>query len=157
MLMNETPMVLLADDDIDDRYIFELALKDTNINCDLMQTEDGEKLINLVNSSSSLPDLIVLDINMPKVNGIECLKYLKNTEKYHSINVIMLSTSVNDIEVKESYRHGASLYVKKPTSCSELADILSVCISDEFRKRGRVSFENFLVVHSGQLKKMNYC
>src|SRR5688500_20391697 len=66
--------VLLADDDIDDRYFFEKVLKSLMVNTELATVEDGERLmIYLAENSEKLPDILFLDLNMPKKNGTECL------------------------------------------------------------------------------------
>lgn len=152
--MNNSISILLADDDVDDRYIFDSAVKDINNLCQIFQVDDGEKLIDFINNSPSIPDFIVLDINMPKVSGLDCLKYIKNNKKYNKINVLMLSTSTNDHDVREAFHNGASLYIRKPHSYAELKNILSYCISTDFLKKKTVRFSTFLICESSQLKQL---
>jgi CheY-like chemotaxis protein len=81
--------------------------------------EDGEKLIlwlDEVEAGTSLPSLIVLDLNMPRMNGTQTLKALKNNSRYKNIPVIIFSTSVNIIEMDECLKIGAVSYVVKPVT-----------------------------------------
>ncbi|PQJ09073.1 response regulator [Flavipsychrobacter stenotrophus] len=149
--MNCNFSILLADDDDDDRYIFESALNEINNRCSVAYVDDGEKLINFINNSNSVPDIIVLDINMPKINGLDCLKYIKNNKEYSFSRILMLSTSTNEHDVREAYNNGASLYIRKPQSYTELKNILAYCISDDFIKSKEVHFSSFFIKDSSQL------
>ena len=74
--------ILLADDDMDDRYVFELAIKELSKEILLSSVVDGEKLMAfLIDDSNQLPDILFLDINMPRKNGLDCLVEIKQNEK----------------------------------------------------------------------------
>src|SRR4051812_20527820 len=89
--------VLLADDDQDDRHFFDLALKDISTPTMLTTAEDGEKLLAyLENDTDPLPDVLFLDLNMPRKNGAECLLHLQLNPKLNQLPVIIYSTSLHE-------------------------------------------------------------
>lgn len=106
--------VLLADDDEDDRFFFQKALDTLDFPCYLKTVCDGEKLINYLNENTeSLPDVLFLDLNMPRKNGTECLKAIKTNDKLKDLPVIISSTMINDNIARELYSLGAHYYVRK--------------------------------------------
>jgi CheY-like chemotaxis protein len=107
--------VLNIDDDRDDREIFCDALKEINPTIKCIGKDNAEEAINLLNSSSLLPNYIFLDINMPKMGGIECLKKIKKNDRLSEIPVIVLSTTVSRKEIDEVKRLGADFLSKEPS------------------------------------------
>lgn len=106
--------VLLADDDQDDRYLFDRELKLLPFNTQLTTAEDGEKLMNyLENSVNNLPDILFLDHNMPRKNGAECLQEIKAHPKLKVLPVIMYSTYVHDDLADVFYKNAAHYYLRK--------------------------------------------
>jgi response regulator RpfG family c-di-GMP phosphodiesterase len=106
--------ILLADDDKDDRLFFAEALKQIPIPTRLKMVEDGEKLIDfLSNNKEQLPDIIFLDLNMPRKNGNECLCDIKRDKKLSRIPVIIYSTSLHEDVADVLYKNGAHYYLKK--------------------------------------------
>lgn len=123
--MNARPInILLADDDKDDRFFFAEALKELSIKTYLTVVNDGEKLITyLLKHSDNLPDVLFLDLNMPRKNGLECLIEIKNNEKLKKFPVIIYSTSLNNDISDILYKNGAYYYVRK-TDLDELKNML---------------------------------
>lgn len=106
--------ILLADDDKDDRYFFEKALKELSIPTKLKTVNDGEQLMDyLMANTDDLPDVLFLDNNMPRKNGSECLLEIKRDEKLKQIPVILCSTSLGDDFANELYQNGAHYYLHK--------------------------------------------
>ena len=107
--------VLLAEDDEDDRFLFEQILTTSSISVFLTTVEDGEKLLNLLETISAPPppDVIFIDINMPLKNGIECLAQIRGNKKFDKVPVFMFSTSVYKHDVDLAYQLGANLYIPK--------------------------------------------
>src|SRR5688500_7807458 len=106
--------VLLADDDSDDRYFFEKVLTELPIATHLITVEDGEELVAyLSENSGKLPDVLFLDLNMPRKNGLECLSEIKQNEKLKRLPVIIYSTSMNENVADILYNNGAYYYVRK--------------------------------------------
>jgi CheY-like chemotaxis protein len=117
--MNSAVRILMADDDPEDRMIMEESFNEIELAHVIHFVEDGEKLIlwlDEVEAGTSLPSLIVLDLNMPRMNGTQTLKALKNNSRYKNIPVIIFSTSVNIIEMDECLKIGAVSYVVKPVT-----------------------------------------
>ena len=116
--------ILLADDDFDDRYFFERVLKKLPIRTALSTVDNGEKLmIYLSENAENLPDVLFLDLNMPRKNGAECLSAIKENEKLKHLPVIIYSTHMLEKDEAVLYRKGAHYYIQK-TDIIKLAKIL---------------------------------
>jgi CheY-like chemotaxis protein len=116
--------ILLADDDKDDRFFFDKALKSLSIHTKLSTVEDGKKLMDyLLKHSDKLPDVLFLDLNMPRKNGSECLAEIKDNPKLKQLPVIIYSTSLHEDVADVLYGKGAHYYVRK-TDLAELEKIL---------------------------------
>lgn len=136
---------MLADDDEDDRYFFAQAITELSPSVNLATTSDGSELIHsLENNAADLPDLIFLDLNMPRKNGFECLEALKQNARLRNIPVIIYSTSANPVQIEDTYARGANLYIQKPDSYSRIKHILkrvfSLTPNDLFQQVERASF-----------------
>ncbi|MES2592595.1 MAG: response regulator [Bacteroidota bacterium] len=106
--------ILLADDDKDDCFFFKKALKELPFVPKLSIASDGERLMTyLAENSDKLPDVLFLDINMPRKNGIECLTEIKLNSKLKDIPVIIYSTSAHDDIADMLYEKGAHYYLQK--------------------------------------------
>jgi two-component system response regulator len=88
----------------------------------LGSTEDVQPIIADSNIRHSQIDLIILDLNLPKINGMDVLKSLKENSKYSSIPVVILSTSSDQNTISEAYKNGANGYITKPMSYDEFVD-----------------------------------
>lgn len=114
--------VLLADDDADDRELFQEIFGMINGEARLQMVENGMEVIQLLDSipqESNIPDLIILDQNMPKMNGKQTLQWLKSSDRYAHIPVIIFSTYSDDRLIRECSQLGASLVITKPCSFEE--------------------------------------
>lgn len=106
--------IILADDDPDDRFFFGLALKKAPVNTRLITVQDGEKLMNLLSKEEGeLPDVIFLDLNMPRKNGSECLLEIKRNKKLENIPVVIYSTSLHEDVADLLFQNGARYYLQK--------------------------------------------
>lgn len=122
--MNKSPLILIAEDDEDDQMLMKSAFKDNKIDCQLEFVSDGEKLIACLETCETTPSLILLDLNMPKVDGKTVLKTIKNMEAYRHIPTMIISTSSAAAEVKNVYNLGASAYLVKPASYDDLLKLV---------------------------------
>jgi len=122
--------ILLAEDDEDDILFFREAINSLDLNCELMVVTNGESAVSYFTENSVLPDFIFLDINMPRMNGIEALKAIKSVHPSNDVHVVMLSTSMSEPMVEQSYRFGASIYIQKPTSFNDLKEYLLFCLTN---------------------------
>ena len=106
--------IILADDDKDDRFFFKAALKQLQVPTSLLTFEDGEKLMEfLFNNKSNLPEILFLDLNMPRMNGNECLAEIKRDKILSQIPVVIYSTSLHEEVADVLYKNGAHYYLKK--------------------------------------------
>ncbi len=126
--------ILIAEDDIDDRYLMKTALEETGIKEEVRYAENGVEVINFLeaviekNGIRNYPKLILLDLNMPKMDGREVLKKIKCHESYRKIPVIVFSTTKNQLEVNRCYDLGANTYIIKPVSYDTLVNtIRQIC------------------------------
>jgi CheY-like chemotaxis protein len=121
--------ILLAEDDEDDILFFREAINSLSLSCELIVVNNGEHAVNYFSESNHLPDFVFLDINMPKLNGIEALKAIKMIHPSNDVHVVMLSTSMSDPMVEQSYRFGASMYIQKPTNFNDLKEYIFYCLT----------------------------
>jgi CheY-like chemotaxis protein len=120
--------ILLAEDDVDDRELFLDALAGIDVACDLHSAENGREALVLLDGMKIKPDLIFLDINMPQMNGWECLTTLKASADYGHIPVIIYSSSSHQREHQIASDLGAAHFFTKPDDFrvfrQQLKDIL---------------------------------
>ena len=118
----EIPHILLAEDDKDDIFIFQLAIDELSHAVMLTVAENGEQLVALL--EEIFPGIIFLDINMPCRTGQECLREIRSRKKFDNVPVIMY-TSLEDIHIiNDTYREGANFYMIKSNSINELTERL---------------------------------
>lgn len=118
--------IMLADDDEDDRLFFKEAFEEVKINYRISAFNDGEQLMDhLFDTSNPLPDIIFLDLNMPRKSGIECLKEIRANERLKKISVAIYSTSSSEQDIEDTFVSGANVYIKKPNDFNMLKKILS--------------------------------
>lgn len=136
--------LLLADDDTDDRFFFNKALKVLSIPSDLVTVEDGAKLMAyLSDNSTQLPDVLFLDLNMPRKNGSECLEEIKCNELLKHLPVIIYSTSLHEDVADVLYKNGAHYYIRKGGLAElekTLQDVLTMIQDKKFTRPPRNKF-----------------
>ncbi|MDZ7719901.1 MAG: response regulator [Balneolaceae bacterium] len=117
--------VLLTDDDEDDRLIFKEILDEMDKDIIVRMVNDGKQLMDfLATENKPLPHIIFLDLNMPTMNGLECLKEIRNDDRYSDISIAIYSTSISEKDIEETFLHGANIYITKPAAYSELKKVL---------------------------------
>lgn len=134
--MNSEPLqlplnILLADDDADDRSFFERALKELPINTIFSTVKDGEELMGYLSKiTDQLPEVLFLDLSMPRKGGFECLTEMKEDNTLKDIPVVMFSTSYTqsfDYEqgmITVLYKIGAQDYIRKPGTIKQLKELI---------------------------------
>jgi len=107
--------ILLADDDADDRSLFEEALLEAAIPAKLTSVENGQQFSDFISLiiDPPPPDIIFLDINMPYKNGKTCLQEIRKNEKFNKVPIIMFSTSSHPKDIEETFSNGANRYIFK--------------------------------------------
>ena len=127
MKPREVKSILLVEDDPDDQELFELALNEVSANIGLIKAVDGFDALQKLNEDGDRPDLIVLDINMPRMNGRDFLIAVKNEMRLKDIPVVIYSTTSESSYIDEIIAFGARSFFKKPddfgTLCSKIRAI----------------------------------
>ncbi|PJJ07004.1 CheY-like chemotaxis protein [Flavobacterium sp. 1] len=117
--------ILLVDDDIDDIYFFDIALKELPVSAHLTIVNDGEQLMNYLSENlEHLPDILFLDLNMPRKNGFECLEEIRLIEKLKHLPIIIFSTSFEQGVVNILYKNGAQYFIRKPSDFSQFKKLI---------------------------------
>ena len=139
--------LLLADDDEDDCMFFKEALEELPFNSSLKTVKDGEQLMDLLTTKLvTLPDILFLDINMPRKTGVECLSEIKSNEKLKQLPVIIYSTSLNHEVVDLLYEKGAHWYIRKPGNFKKLKRIIFEALTNTFQNNlQKPSKEKFVI------------
>ena len=139
--------ICLADDDEDDRLFFTEAFDELRINTKVQTFNDGVALMDYLNNDDSiLPNVLFLDLDMPRKNGVECLLEIKQNQKLNDIAIAIYSTSSSEDHIEETFINGANIYIKKPNDFEKLKKILSeiVTINWQYHTSG-LNKENFLM------------
>ena len=117
--------VLLADDDLDDYTFFKTALSELPLATNLTAVKDGQQLMELLcDETYELPNVVFLDINMPRKNGFECLSEIKHNERLKNLPVIMFSTSSSRDNMSSAFKNGAHVYIRKPGNFEQLKELI---------------------------------
>jgi two-component system response regulator len=121
------PTILIADDDADDRMMIKEALEENNFSHDMRFVQDGEELLDYLHQRGKYltekvfrPSLIILDLNMPKVDGREALSHIKSNDKLKRIPVIVLTTSRAEEDIVRTYDLGVNSFICKPVHYNDL-------------------------------------
>ncbi|WP_247236489.1 response regulator [Telluribacter sp. SYSU D00476] len=126
--MNAT--CLLIDDDVEEHDLFTTALHQVNPNLNCVVLDSGIKAVEKLKSEQSLvPGFIFLDLNMPGMDGKQCLVELKTIDRLKEVPIIIYSTSINPLHVSETKELGSAGYVVKPDAFSDLVDTLNKVIT----------------------------
>jgi CheY-like chemotaxis protein len=137
-------LVLLADDDSDDRFFFKRSLDAAPLTTLLTTVKDGEELMNyLLQQTEKLPHILFLDLNMPRKSGAECLVEIKSNAKLKVLPVVIYSTASHENVADLLYANGAHYYVRK-TDTTQLKKILhhflTLLMEDKFTRPQREHF-----------------
>lgn len=129
--MNTPKIVFIIDDDADDREIFTDVLKDIDGPFEVWQSESADDAILRMRLSGNLPHYIFLDLNMPKVNGFECLKAFKENLDLSPIPIFLYSTTIKARDVEQARSLGASGIINKTSNIKALRKALAKLLSGE--------------------------
>jgi DNA-binding NtrC family response regulator len=125
--------LLIVDDDADDRMLFAEAVKEVDENVECLTASDGKQALEMLkNTASPLPDLIFLDIRMPRLSGKKCLAEIKKDERLKDIPVIIYTTSREVEESIELKEMGAYHFISKPSNADEIYYLVSVALEEHW-------------------------
>lgn len=117
--------ILYADDDSDDVTWVSEACKNLDLNWDIAFVSNGREVMKFLHETQThTPSLVVLDLNMPEMDGRQTLQQIKNSDLYKNIPVVIVTTSGNKMDKEVCKRLGASLYLTKPDSYREWQDVV---------------------------------
>ncbi|HTA76941.1 MAG TPA: response regulator [bacterium] len=124
--------ILMADDDVDDRMMAEKAASENRLANPFRTVNNGEELLDYLRHQGKFSDpatapkpcLILLDLNMPKMDGREALRILKDDEKLRKIPVVIMTTSQAEEDILVSYNVGANSYITKPVTFDGLVKVI---------------------------------
>ena len=133
-MLPKSIVILMADDDADDRLLAKDALTECRLANDLHFVEDGEELLEYLQRrgkyssmiDSPRPGLILLDLNMPRKDGREALKEIRADPELRKIPVVVLTTSKADTDIGRIYELGANSFISKPVSFDSLVDVMKI-------------------------------
>jgi CheY-like chemotaxis protein len=121
---------LLVEDNDGDMILTMEAFNGNNLAPTIFRVTDGVQAIDYMNKSGEYahaitPDLILLDINLPKLDGKEVLLYIKSKDEFKTIPIIVLSTSISDNDISDCYKLGANCYINKPSELNEFIKVIT--------------------------------
>jgi CheY-like chemotaxis protein len=122
--MDTTKLIYLVDDDQDDRFFIRSALQESGVKVNIVEVENGLDLIKLIQQNDSpLPALILLDMNMPKMNGLETTSALRADPHIQQVPIVMISTSANHTLIESAYEVGVNDFMPKPSTFEEFSSL----------------------------------
>ena len=127
--------ILLVDDDEDDQLLFIDAIGEIDKSIQCRVANDGLEAILSLETKSPTPDLIFLDLNMPKMNGYQCLAQLKKEAKFREIPVVIYTTSKIESDRERTLKMGARYFLTKPSDFSELIGELTRILKLELKDK----------------------
>lgn len=131
-MRNKERIILLVEDNPDDELLTLMAFKDNNITNDVVVAHDGAealeylfgKHVDNTPDMDNLPQVILLDINLPKVNGLEVLQQIRSHPRTRLLPVVILTSSKEEVDIIKSYRLGANSYVRKPVDFEQFSEAI---------------------------------
>lgn len=139
--------IVLADDDDDDRLFFKDAIEELKVKTVVTTVKDGVELMEYLNKSEThLPNLLFLDLNMPRKSGMECLKEIRSNHKLKDLSIAIYSTSAMEKDIEETFVKGANIYIKKPNDFEVLKELITKVININWQYHtSSFNRENFLL------------
>jgi len=111
--------ILLIDDDVIERMKFKQVCKKIKFKCSIIEAENGNEALDYLNNEQNSFHIIISDLQMPKMNGLELLKKIRISKRFKNIPMIIMSNSQEDHHLKECYKYGISGYFTKPSNFTE--------------------------------------
>ena len=127
--MSQQPMILLVEDDNNDETLARLALEENSIRTDLFVVRDGQEALDYLfakgkyssRNPSELPQVVLLDLKLPKISGLEVLKQLRANDRTKYLPVVIFTSSKEERDRLDGYKFGANAFVQKPIDFSEFS------------------------------------
>ena len=135
--------LLLVDDDDEEFELFLSAAKEIVKEIEVIHSDGCNDVLSVLRNTK--PDIVFLDINMPTVDGVDCLKMIRACKEYENLPVIMYSTSSNKLSIQECFDHKANLYVVKSYSYQGLLNVLTDVFSINWKEAQPKPLEDFVI------------
>ncbi len=132
--MANAKRILLIEDDVDDQLFFKLALAEVDLKAECLLARHGSDGINKLLTMEEPPHLVFLDLNMPVMNGFECLSEIKKNPDLPEVPIIIFSTSNDEHDIARAQELGASGYLHKPNDNEDLITTLKEIYAVDFEK-----------------------
>lgn len=117
-------IILLIEDNPDDVKLTLRALKQNNILNELVIKNDGEEALKYLAQSATLPTVILLDLKLPKINGVEVLRRIRADERLKRLPVVILTSSKEEQDIIKSYDNGANSFIRKPVDFEQFTEVV---------------------------------
>ncbi|HLT32382.1 MAG TPA: response regulator [Aquaticitalea sp.] len=146
-MQDDFTYIALADDDEDDRLFFTEAFEELKLKTKVDTFIDGVALMKALRDADTfIPNILFLDLNMPKKSGLDCLKEIKRNHKFRDMAVAIYSTSASEEDIENTFVNGANIYIKKPNDFKTLKKVLLdvVTINWQYHTNG-LNRDNFLL------------
>ena len=121
--------ILLIEDDLDDIEFLEEAFKNQGIDAHMDIATDGSAAVNYIRSGHYYPDIIILDLNLPKIHGRDVIIEIKSSDAFRHIPLLILTTSSAREDMEYAYSHGADKYLIKPTTLGQIRQTVNTIVS----------------------------
>ena len=120
--MKTLPNIILVEDNPDDERLAIRALRKGKVANEILVARNGEEAINIILTANPLPCVVLLDLKLPKIDGLEVLRRIRAEPRTHLLPVVVLTSSSEDRDIVESYSLGANSYVRKPVEFDRFTD-----------------------------------
>lgn len=132
-MQNNGYCIFYAEDDVEDQIIFREIVTEIDGSLDLHFQNDGQELLDQLQNPPPKPQLIFLDLNMPRKNGIQTLREINGLEKLKDVPVIIFTTSNDQLHIELTKNLGASMFITKPSDFTELKRAIKYCLSTDWQ------------------------
>jgi CheY-like chemotaxis protein len=139
--------VLLLDDDLDDRELFFDAVKSVHADIKVILLKSCEELFEKSYLELGKPEVIFLDLNMPRKNGNECLRLIRKDVQLSNIPVIIYTTTINPADVEDTFENGAVFFLRKFTSYDMMIKLFDMIIRKKILLEKPISQQEFMLDH----------
>jgi CheY-like chemotaxis protein len=139
--------IVLVDDDPDEHLLFEDALRELPHPPSLRYARDGQQLMHMLSDETSpLPAIVFLDLNMPRMNGFECLQLIRKSQRFTTLPIVIFSTASQSQAVDAVFEQGANYYVRKPNTFAMLKEAIARVLEIDWSTQNAHPLkENFVI------------
>ncbi len=137
-------IILFVDDDVDEFYLFNEALEHSGIDFQMSRANNGNHLLEVL-LNNPLPDLVIMDINMPYKDGVEALLEIRGYPQFKELPLIIYSTTKNEDSINSCYQHGANLFILKPNDFEGMVSVVKKIFSIHWKTFHKPAREHFVI------------